>query len=917
MKIIEAGKRKYGRTLLLAFFLLTSLLITGWAALRVKAQTDENVKREFTFVCSEINDKIIDRFLAHAQLLRSAEAYFASSDCVSRQEWQSFCAHQGVDHFLQGIQGLGFALLIPRENVARHIQETRAEGFPEYHVRPEGERELYSAIIYIEPFAGRNLRAFGYDMLTEPVRRVAMEQARDLNGAVLSGKVLLVQETEQDVQAGTLMYLPVYGKNMPIETVDQRRAAIKGWVYSPYRMTDLMNGILGRADLKNERRIHLKVFDGELATPAALLYDSQPAAAQPAETEARLNFQRRVVVAERPWTLRFTMTDRSDSYGLVWLVLLGGTAISLLLAGFIFSLLNTEFKARQLALQLTQNLSNLYAELEKRVEERTTDLATSRLEALNLMEEAVKAHHVLEEVNQQLNQEMEAHQKVLQELKRSEIRYRNYFELPLHGRAITSPEKGWIEVNDRLCTMLGYSREELLQMSWSEMTYPDDLPIDIEQFERMRSGKIDQYQLEKRFVRKDGTVRWINLAVGCVRSPDGKVEYFTAVLEDITERKRFESELHKVQKLTSLGTLAGGIAHDFNNIMMGLFGNIALTKDELPPDHPARKSLEDAEKCMNRSVRLTKQLLTFAKGGDPVKEDVSLAALVEESTKFDLSGSNVLLVYQKAADLWLAKADKGQIQQVLSNLTINARQAMPVGGHLYITLQNADLRSAALPGLTAGKYIRITFRDEGTGIDPKHMNRLFDPYFTTKSAGHGLGLATAYSIITKHGGHIDVESELGNGTTFTIYLPASEQQALPQNRSAAAVTLPLKPGARILVLDDEKCILMIAVRWLKKSGYVTETAETGQQAIAMYQQALKAGNPFDVIILDLTIPGGIGGLEVLKQLQVIDPHVKALVSSGYAEGAVMSKYASYGFTGAIAKPYTESELLEVLRRVLP
>jgi CheY-like chemotaxis protein len=327
--------------------------------------------------------------------------------------------------------------------------------------------------------------------------------------------------------------------------------------------------------------------------------------------------------------------------------------------------------------------------------------------------------------------------------------------------------------------------------------------------------------------------------------------------------------------------------------------------------------MEDAEKCMNRAVRLTKQLMTFAKGGDPVKEDVSLAALVEESTKFDLSGSNVMLVYQKAADLWLAKADKGQIQQVLSNLTINARQAMPMGGHLYITLQNADLRSAALPGLTAGKYIRITFRDEGTGIDPKHMNRLFDPYFTTKSAGHGLGLATAYSIITKHGGHIDVESELGNGTTFTIYLPASEQQALPQNRSAAAVTLPLKPGTRILVLDDEKCILMIAVRWLNKTGCVTETAETGQQAIDMYQQALKAGNPFDVIILDLTIPGGIGGLEVLKQLQVIDPDVKALVSSGYAEGAVMSKYAFYGFTGAIAKPYTESEILEVLRRVLP
>jgi CheY-like chemotaxis protein len=350
--------------------------------------------------------------------------------------------------------------------------------------------------------------------------------------------------------------------------------------------------------------------------------------------------------------------------------------------------------------------------------------------------------------------------------------------------------------------------------------------------------------------------------------------------------------------------------------MMGLFGNIALTKAELPSDHPGRTFLKDAEKCMDRAVCLTKQLLTFAKGGEPVKKAVNLCSLVEESAKFDLSGSPIMLVYQNAPDLWLANADKGQIQQVLSNLTINARQAMLVGGHLYITLNNAELLSAAVPGLPSGKYIQITVRDEGTGIDPKQIDQIFDPYFTTKSTGCGLGLATSFSIIMKHGGHIGVESVLGKGTTFTIYLPASEVQTLPQNGPPAAETPSLKPGTRILILDDEEYIRIVTTRWLKKAGGVIETAETGRKAIDMYQQALKAGNPFDVIILDLNIPGGMGGQEVLKEILMFDPNVRAIVSSGYAEGAEMSKYAFYGFKSAIAKPYTESELQGVLGKVL-
>ena len=318
---------------------------------------------------------------------------------------------------------------------------------------------------------------------------------------------------------------------------------------------------------------------------------------------------------------------------------------------------------------------------------------------------------------------------------------------------------------------------------------------------------------------------------------------------------------------------------------------------------------------MNRAVRLTKQLLTFAKGGDPIKENVSLDAIVEEVAGFELSGSNVLLVHKQAADLWIAKADEGQIQQVISNLTINARQAMPHGGHLYITLENAEIQEDAIPMLHQGKYIKVTVRDEGTGIDPACMHRIFEPYYSTKQTGSGLGLATTYSIISKHGGHIEVVSELGKGTTFTFCLPASESLSRPAKPSVAE-SVVLKPATKILILDDEEYIRMVTPHWLKRLGCLVETAADGQQAIEMYKQAMNSGAPFDIMILDLTIPGGIGGQEVLKAIQAIDPNAKAIVSSGYAEDTVMSNYVSWGFKGILAKPYSESQLGTLVKQVV-
>ncbi|MEA3428651.1 MAG: ATP-binding protein, partial [Thermodesulfobacteriota bacterium] len=372
----------------------------------------------------------------------------------------------------------------------------------------------------------------------------------------------------------------------------------------------------------------------------------------------------------------------------------------------------------------------------------------------------------------------------------------------------------------------------------------------------------------------------------------------------------------KAQKLKSIGTLAGGIAHDFNNILMGLFGNISIAKEKLSKNHPGFKFLEEAEKSMNRATRLTMQLLTFAKGGEPVKEDISIGTLVEEIVRFGLSGSNVMPVFEQAEDLWIAEVDKGQMQQVFSNLTINANQTMPDGGHLFITLENADISEDAVPNLNQGKYIKATVRDEGTGIDQNHLGRIFDPYFSTKQAGSGLGLATIYSIINKHGGHIAVDSKLGKGTTFTLYLPASELQQAPETKQPAAKGSTMEQTARILVMDDEEIVREVVTAMLEKSEYSVETADGGKQAVEMYKQSMDAGEPFDVVIMDLTIPGGVGGKDAIRDILEIDPEARCIVSSGYADDCVMANYAEYGFKGIATKPYTVSDLREVLSQVL-
>ncbi len=479
---------------------------------------------------------------------------------------------------------------------------------------------------------------------------------------------------------------------------------------------------------------------------------------------------------------------------------------------------------------------------------------------------------------------------------------------------LLDPELRVVEWNKSAETIFGWTKAEMVGEKVSEYIVPPEVsPIVDEVLLKLQKGKTASYSEKDNNIRKDGsaiTCKWYNSSI-C--DENGQITAILILAEDITEYKLVEEELLKARKLESVGLLAGGIAHDFNNILTGLFGNIELAKRKLSPDHEAHNYIENAGQALDRATGLTQQLLTFAKGGDPILDVINIGQVIEESIKFSLSGSNVKTSINMPDDLWHVKADKGQLSQVITNLVINAKQAMPDGGELTIETENiVDCNLCRTTNLPK-ECVRLTIRDEGMGISKAHLEKIFDPYFTTKQTGSGLGLATVHSIIYKHGGQISVDSELGVGTTFTILLHADNSVSQAIDTTSLDVTEKSDSiSGHVLVMDDDEMILNLSTEIIKTFGYTVDTAVDGKEAIEKYISAKKSGKAFDVVIMDLTIPGSMGGKETLQELLILDSEVKAIVSSGYSTDHVMANYREYGFTGRLVKPFQMDELQKEL-----
>ena len=513
------------------------------------------------------------------------------------------------------------------------------------------------------------------------------------------------------------------------------------------------------------------------------------------------------------------------------------------------------------------------------------------------------------------------HKRAEQDLRESQARFRELYEDAPVGYHELDTEGRIVRVNRTELAMLGYTAEEMLgRLVWEFTVESDEARESV--IERLSGTPHGPTPHERTFRRKGGGLIPVAVQSRILRDAGGRVTGIRVTVQDITEHRRaeealraLEAERFKMGKVESMGILAGGIAHDFNNLLSVILGNVSFSRIAVGSEDKttAIERLTEAEKACLRARDLTRQLLTFSKGGAPIKQTGSIAEVLRESARFAVRGADVRCEFYVPDNIWPVDMDKGQISQVVHNLVINAVQAMAKGGAIRVRAEN--LASWAMPSepLAIGRYVKVSIEDRGIGVPKDHLAKVFDPYFTTKQEGSGLGLSIAYSIIKRHEGYINLESELGKGTTVTFYLPASTKAVPAAADTGAGI---VRGRGTILVMDDEEMIRELLSAMLTELGYRVSLARDGAEAIELYTKAQEAGRPFDAIMLDLTVPGGIGGKEAIQRLFEIDPGVKAIVSSGYSDAPIMFEFRRYGFRGVIAKPYTIEDVSRALHRVL-
>ena len=933
-----------------AVFLVSSALMLLWWRDLATAQ-HRYVEEHFRSDARRVVVKLEDRLDDHEDILRGAAGLFASSEYVSRDQFRRYVDRFQFGRGLPGIHGVGFSMWIPPDRLEEQVRKIRAEGFPDFSVWPAGPREAYTSIVYLEPFSGRNLRAFGYDMFSEPVRRQAMERARDIGDVVTSGKVTLVQETGTDVQPGFLSYVPVFQPGAEPGNEAGRRALLLGWVYSPLRMNDLMAGILEKEPLP----FRMEIFDGPEAGAEHLLYDSRPGDAGPILFSVVLPLQINV----HTWTLRFGAGESfliAARHRSPWVGLTGVAAIVALLTGLSAALV-ASWRARLRAASLSRSLKESEARYRMiferaplgiftvdqdgrflKVNARYCEITGWSDEELRGMTRDDVTHPEDRDVGKEITRQLRSGERVAGTIERRGVRkdgkvfwceatlsreeagpgiggnlvgvlddvtarheaeekFRVIAERSVAGIFIVQDDR-IVYANPAVSELIGISAANLTGMTSEEARkhiLPEDLPA-------VRGHAINAGEpvagtngpVTYRGVRPDGSVRRVEQLARPVQHLGGPAMLVT--LLDVTERVKGEEEASRAQRLESLGLVAGGIAHDFNNLLTAVFGQVEMARGHLDPEAPAAHELDVALSALARSRDLTRQLLTFSTGGAPARKILSVAKLLEDAVKLGLGGSSLRACIEVSPDLPPVEADE-----------------------VLIRAGKRQLASGEAPPLPAGAYVQISIRDTGHGIPEHLLAKVFDPFFTTRSTGTGLGLTTSYSMARRHGGLLSVDSRVGEGTTLTLLLPAAQGKVTGQEgvaeHPAAAAKPALARRLRILLMDDEPLVLKVGAKLLRKLGMEVETAVTGEEAVEMYRRRFADGDPPEVVILDLTVPGGMGGAAALERLREIDPSVVAIACSGYFEEGVMADPGKFGFAGVLGKPYLTVDLEQVLAAV--
>ncbi len=958
-------RRWIGLVPVVVFLVSAALLASWWMALR--AAQARAMQEHFELDARRVETKISERLATYDEILRGVAGLFAASDEVTREDFHRYVHALELGTAFREIHGIGFSIRVPAQYLEAHLRSVRAAGFPAYAIRPAGVRPEYTGVLYLEPFTERNQRAFGLDGFAEPTRRAAMELARDRGRAATTRKVILVQEAEQSQQPGILTFFPVYASGSDPGTEVLRRAALRGWVYSPLQVKDFLEKVAGRS----LELIRLEIFDAPETVPEHLLYDSRPGSQEPEALATTILLP----VNQVTWTLRFTAGapylaatgQRSPAVDFGFM-----TLIALLLTGLSAAAV-ASWRAEQRAVDLSGSLRKSEARWRTTFEHAPVGIFTvdaeDRFLQVNGRYVAITGYTADELAHMRRSaivhpDDREADAAVVRKVRSGEVevgsldrrglrkdgttfwaeatfslepaapgipagvigvldditarheaeaKFREIAERSLAGILIV--QDGRIAyANPVAAELVGASAQDVVGKSadWvRERIHPGDLP-------NVRAAAAEAA------AEVAGTLRPITYRVmnpGGVRKVEQQArpiqhlgrQAMLVFLLDVTERERTEAELRKGQRLESLGVVAGGIAHDFNNLLTAVFGHVELAKAHMEGGGAAARELDVALSALERSRDLTRQLLTFSAGGAPARKILPVRKILEDAAKLGLGGSSLRARFDVEPGLPPVEADEGQMSQLLNNLLVNARQATSGAGEIVVRARRRTVREGEIPGLAPGEHVEIAVQDRGQGIAPEVLPRVFDPFFTTRATGTGLGLATSHSIARRHGGHIGIESRVGEGTTVTVLLPAATGE--PPAEAPAPQESRAPRTLRALLMDDEPLVLKVGARNLARLGLEVETATDGAEAVEKFRRNRSEGRPFDLVVLDLTVSGGMGGAQALQQLQEIAPDVVAIACSGYFDDAVMSAPGQFWFAGVLAKPYLTADLERVIAAV--
>ncbi|MES2902252.1 MAG: CHASE domain-containing protein [Pseudomonadota bacterium] len=986
--------------------LLMSLGATFATWQMANSQLLDYQQKEFSFQAQEATSRLERRMGTYEQAARGTQAHLLGSMDVSQQDFQWFVAALQLREKFPGIQGVALSRLVSAAELDAHERAMRTQ-FPDYAIRPAGARLHYSTITHIAPHAGLNLRAIGFDMMTEPIRRAAMERARDSGQAAASGKVRLMQENGVDEQPGLVMYLPVYRRNVPVQSVEERRANILGWVGAPFRMRDLMAGLGG----ERASEISIAIYDGGTAAPANQLFASPAPAGAP--HVPRFATETGIVVAGRAWTLVLHSTPaferRFASTG-PDIVALVGTILSLVLTALVWTLATGRGRALALAHGMTRQLADSEYRWKYALEgagdgvwdwnRLTGEMVFSRrwkamlgYQEQDIADDMAELGRLLHPddapgVERLLAAYLDSTDAVYEAQFRLRCKDDSWRWILARGMAVTrdgagkpvrtigthtditrskqdeatlrvanaslAAEKHRVQVlldhshdafialrhdgrvsdwNPKAEQLFGWSAKEAIGADFATLIIPPEARAGhnagFRRFVDAGDGKLKRNVVEVSALHRSGYLIPIELAIAGIPVEQGMA--VSAFIRDLSERKQAQKQeeersralaearkaLQHAQKLESVGKLTGGIAHDFNNVLHVIGGNVQLLQMLVGSDERIVKRLASMQSAVDRGAKLSSQLLAFARRQplQPAVVDLRQSLRSMEDLLQRAVGEGVTIKTMFAEDLWNTLVDPGQLENVIMNLVINARDAMEGGGTVTIALDNARLSAAtapALSGLIEGDYLHLSVSDTGAGMSSEVAALAFEPFFTTKPVGQGtgLGLSMAYGFVKQSDGHITLDSAAGMGTSVHIYLPRSDQacSVVP----AAPVELAVGGTESILVVEDDPDVRLTAVSTLTDLGYRVLDAHDGAAALLV----LGSAAPIDLLFTDVVMPGPVSSTELAAQARARYPGMAVLFTSGYTRDALTTGGRLDAGVQLLGKPYRREQLAARVREVL-